>query len=532
MSGRTPTFASLHGMVAAAQPLAAQAGARLLAAGGNAFDAAAAAAAALGVVEPFYSGLAGMGAATCFVAAEARVRTLDFISRVPLGFPEGRFHARAELARGPMACGAPAALAGWCELVTRHGRKRLPEVLAPAIALAREGVPMAPLGAATLASATEALSALPFFADWRQTYHGHLSGAPGVGQVQRQPDLARTLELIAAEGPGHLYGGPLGRALVEHVQAMGGCLALQDLAAVQPAWLDPATAPYRDLILHTPPPPCEGFQFLLTMRILAGFDLAAMARDGAEHLDHVWRAIRLAAGRRIAHNKPGPEELAELLGDASVEKLRELVRAPEPVTGPTEQWQPAAVEAAREHTTSFVAADREGNVVAITQSLGSAFGCGVVVPGTGVCLNNLLAWGDADPRGGNPLHPGSDLALPIAPALATREGKPALALATPGSYGISQTQAQALVQHVDFRLAVADAIAAPRARLFDGAHVLAEDRFGAETLAALAERGHKVETTAAWSVKAGGMQGIALDPASGALFGTADPRRDGAVAIP
>src|SRR6185312_6578427 len=137
-----PTVSSLHGMVAAAHPLAAQAGARLLREGGNAFDAAAATVAALNVVEPYMSGLAGMGMATCYIAAEGRVRTLDFITKVPEKFPAGRFGTREEMYRGPFAVGTPGNLAGWCELVRAHGRMRLADIFAPAMALAGDGFPL------------------------------------------------------------------------------------------------------------------------------------------------------------------------------------------------------------------------------------------------------------------------------------------------------------------------------------------------------------------------------------------------------
>src|SRR6185295_16838110 len=134
-----PTLFSRHGMVAAAHPLAAQAGARLLVQGGNAFDAAAATATALNVVEPYMSGLAGQGLATCWLAAESRIKVLDFVPRVPLRFPVERFRTRDELARGPLAVGVPGNLAGWAELVRAHGRKSLADALVPAIALARDG---------------------------------------------------------------------------------------------------------------------------------------------------------------------------------------------------------------------------------------------------------------------------------------------------------------------------------------------------------------------------------------------------------
>ena len=532
MEGQRPTIASLHGIVAAAHPLAAQAGAKLLASGGTAFDAAAAVAAALNVVEPFMSGLAGMGMATCYIAAEQRVRTLDFITRVPSKFPVGRFSRRDELYRGPMACGAPGSLAGWCELAKAHGRKKLADIFAPAIALARDGHMLIDFPAAIMKQAVPALEALPYFQDWRSTYLGAATAAPVQAFVMRQPELARTLETIAAEGPEHFYRGVLGRKLVAHVQALGGCLAIEDMNAVTPVWLDPVTADYRGLQVHTLPPPCEGFQLLLTLRILDGFDLTGMDRDGAQHLDTVWRAIRLAAGVRIAQNRPGLAALGRILSDELAGTLRERVRDPRPVEALTEQWAPTTPDPAKEHTTSFAVVDRDGNAVCVTQSLGGLFGCGVVVPGTGICLNNFLYWGELDPGGTNKLTPGAALALPMAPTVATRDGKPVLLLGTPGSYGISQTQAQAMVQHLDFGLPIQQAIEAPRARLWDGRRVQAEARIPAASLEALRGLGHDVEATADWTTLVGGMQGIAIDPETGVATGGADPRREGYVAVP
>ena len=170
-------------------------------------------------------------------------------------------------------------------------------------------------------------------------------------------------------------------------------------------------------------------------------------------------------------------------------------------------------------------------MVCITQSLGALFGCGVVIPGTGVCMNNFLFWGEVDPRGTNPLKPGGALALPTAPSISTRaDGKPVLALGTPGSYGICQTQPQVMVQHLDFGLGLQSAIEAPRARLLDGAQVNLEGRLRPEVIAALSRRGHAAEAVADWTMQVGGMQGIAINPDSGAMTGGADPRRDGYVA--
>ena len=173
VDGRRPSVSSLRGIVAAGHPQAAQAGAAILRAGGNAFDAAAATAAALNVTEPYMSGLAGMGMATCYIAAERRVRTLDFITRVPSEFPAGRFTDREELARGPIAAGTPGNLAGWCELVRAYGRKSLAEVFAPAIALARDGFPLVEYNVSAINdTVAEFKGRHAFYDDWARTYTG------------------------------------------------------------------------------------------------------------------------------------------------------------------------------------------------------------------------------------------------------------------------------------------------------------------------------------------------------------------------
>jgi gamma-glutamyltranspeptidase/glutathione hydrolase len=532
MEGRRPTVASLNGIVAAAHPLAAQAGVGVLAQGGNAFDAAAATAAALNVVEPYMSGLAGMGMATCYVACERRVRTLDFVTRVPSRFPAGRFKARSELRRGAQSCGTPGNLAGWCELVRAYGTKALPDVFAPAIELARRGFPLIEYGAYTINEAAEEFRQHPdLLADLASLYTG---GAARVanGWVLRQPALASTFEAIASEGPGYLHDGPLGRAIVAQAERHGGCLTPGDLVAARPQWLDPLSAGYRGLVIHTLPPPAEAFQYLLTLRILEGFDIARMEQNGVDHVDTVLRAIRLAAIERIANNNPSADLLATLLSDPHVEDLRRRVRDGTPVGGPTEQFvapQPESLR--REHTTSFSVADRQGNAVCVTQSLGTAFGCGVVVPEHGVCLNNFLHWGEVAEGARNYLQPNAPLALPLAPSIATRAGEPVLVLGTPGSYGICQTQAQVMVQHVDYGLSLQDAIDAPRARLWDGRKVQIESRVGAGTIAGLRTRGHEIADDPPWiTLVVGGMQGIAREPLSGVLAGAADIRRDGFVA--
>ena len=370
-------------------------------------------------------------------------------------------------------------------------------------------------------------------AEWMRVYMG---GARSVGAdfVLRQPDLARTLDTVASHGPGCLYGGELGRRMVEHLQARGGCLSMADLQAVEAQWVDPIATGYRGLRVHTLPPPAESFQFLLTLAMLEGLDVSGLTADGPEHLDTMIRAIRLAAELRIERNRCSADEVRSLLCEETLAPLRERIRRPDPISGRTEQWGGNLAwpdGAGREHTTSFSAADAEGNMVCVTQSLGSCYGSGVVVPGTGVCMNNFLNWCDLEPDSPNFLRAGAPLAMCLAPSISTdstgaRE-EPVLALGTPGSYGILQTQAQVMVQHVDFGLDLQAAVEAPRLRAWDGRAVDVERRIGSSTIAALRTRGHDARAVAAYTWKVGGFHGVRRDPATGALTGAADPRRDG-----
>jgi gamma-glutamyltranspeptidase/glutathione hydrolase len=452
---------------------------------------------------------------------------------VPARFPAERFSSRDELARGPLSVGTPGNLAGWAELVRACGKKGLADALAPAIGLARTGFPLIEFNVDEMNEHVPQLKRYPaFHGEIARTYMG---GGDRVeaGRVLVQADLARTLESVAADGPKVLYGGALGKAIVAHLEKLGGCLTLADLQEFAPRWREPIAVSYRGRTVHVPPPPCEGFQFLLTLRMLERFDLARLERNGLDHLDTVYRAIRLAAGVRIANNNPSPEALARLLADDHVEKLGGRVRDGRPIIGPTEQWmEPPAGGEDPGHTTSFSIGDSEGNLVCVTQSLGSPFGSGVVVPGTGVCLNNFLYWAEVMPKSPNRTRAGAELPICMSPSISTQDGRPVLALGTPGSYGILQTQTQALVQYLDFGLPLQAAIEEPRARLWDGRLVHAEGRLPAATLAALGQRGHQIEAIAPWTMRVGGIQAVAVDPATGVMTGAADPRRDGyAVAL-
>lgn len=517
---------SVRGVVAAAHPLAAQAGARILRTGGNAFDAAAGTAAALGVVEPFMSGIAGMGVATCHVAAERRIRVLDFVPPAPQHYPDNAARD-PEVAVSARFAGVPGALAGWHELVRTHGRLPFSDVLAPAIELAADGFPLSTFAAGQIITALT----IPRLqgGNWTSLYTG-TDAPPAHGTVLRQPRLAETFAAIASEGIGYLYGGELGRRLVATAREHGSHLTDADLEMPAPTWREPIAGDYRGVTVHAPPPPAESFQFLLTLAILDGFDLGALEPNDVDHLDTVCRAIRLAAMERIRCNLPDEAGLERLMSAATVERLREeLADRQRPVDGPTEVAFAPAQSPPAQHTTALSVVDADGNVVSLTQSLGGVFGCGVVVPEHGICLNNLLSFGNGDTKR---VAAGGPLALPLAPSLLTDPGDVVLGFGSPGSYGIPQHQTQVLVHHLDYGLNIQAAIEQPRIRLTDGRTGLAEARLGAATVAALNRRGHDLQLGDAWTRAVGGLQAVARFPNSEAWYGGCDPRRDGFVATP
>jgi gamma-glutamyltranspeptidase/glutathione hydrolase len=524
-----PSVTSRQGMVAAAHPLAAAAGARVLSWGGNAFDAAVATAAALDVVEPYMSGMAGMGVATIYVSRERRVRCLDFIPTVPLRFdPDAR--CATDLGFGPHSVGPPGNLAGWLTLLDTYGSWSRDQVFADAIELARDGFPTTEGNVEMIRSKVQS-GIVRDFVGWSDIFLD-ADEVPEPGWILRQPDLARTYEAIISDGADYLYRGSLGDALIQEIEDLGGALSRDDLASVEPRWIDPVSVPYRDLEVFTVPPPAEGFQMLLALGLLENKDLAELDPNGPEHLDAVIRATRISAVQRLRLANAPREVIEELVGQESLGRLRALWSDSSSVNSPTEKYDSSPPisempDRRREHTTSFSIADASGNMICLTQSLGAAFGSGIVVRGYGVTTNNFLYWGDLDPESPNHLYPGAPLSLPIAPTVSLRNGIPTLALGTPGSYGICQTQTQALLQHVDFGLDIQRAIEAPRMRVMDGSTVHVESRVAPIVIEALCSRGHGAVATDPWTMLVGGMQGVACDPHTGGMQGGADPRRDG-----
>jgi gamma-glutamyltranspeptidase / glutathione hydrolase len=531
--GLRPVALGRQGMVATANPLATQAGVRMLARGGNAVDAIVAAAAAIGVVEPYMSGLAGCGVLV-LTRPGHRPRALNFLGRAPSGATPERL-AGQNRTSGALSVAVPGNLAGWARVLADHGTLPLADVLQPAIELAEGGFPM------TLFDQQMFGEHVPHMEPEARRVYLHGGRIPELGARVSQPDLAATFRRIAKDGIGVVYEGEIAERILRDLRAGGSTMTAADLAAYpgRLAWTETLSITYRGVEVFAPPPPSSGIQVLQTLAAMAGFDLGAMAHLGPDHLATIAeaaRGARLDTDRHVGDPDMVDVPVARLLGAGHIEELRAAMRArlgaarqPVAVAGGADPVAPPSAS-----TTHLAACDASGMAVNITHSLGNGFGSGIVVGGTGIALNNALHWTSTDPGHPNRVAPGKRHEWPVAPVHLFRDGQFWATVGTPGSYGILVTTVQVLSNLIDFGLNVQDAIGAPRFRWLDEAidrlpaeTLRIESRVPEETRRALAERGYGLELLGAWSMRVGGVQAVLSDRATGWLMGGADPRRNG-----
>ena len=524
-----PTVMGRRGVVASAHPLASMAGIEMLLAGGNAVDAAVAVAATLNVVEPFMSGVGGIGLALISRGGERHV--LDFIGRAPRAADPERC-TDDELVGGPRSCATPGNVGGWLAALERFGTMDRARVLAPAIAHAEGGVP---LTFKSVEFFEQARATLGRSAEAQRLYLGN--GGPRAGGVVTYKDLARTFRQIAEGGAEAFYRGPIAASFARAVREAGGWLDEADLAAAQPEWRRPVSIAYRDYDVVSMPPPFSAFQMLETLNILEGYDLRDWGHNSVDYLHHLIEAVKLGSADRLAYAYAGPVPIRGLLSKRYADSQRARIdpkragvsegerHCRERLPGQIAEGHPARFD--DEQTTHFACADAGGMVVSVTQTLGVPFGSGFAVPGTGIVLNNILKWMDRDPGSPNVVRPGRKAGTMMSPTQVFRDGAFLVSIGTPGSYGILQTTPQMLLNVLEFGMNVQEAIEAPRVRVYRDRLVDAEARIEPDVRDGLARRGHDVNVIADWSWIVGGGQGIMRDAASGALMAGADPRRDG-----
>jgi gamma-glutamyltranspeptidase/glutathione hydrolase len=528
-----PSALGYGGVVTSAHGLATAAGIRTLLAGGNAVDAAVAVAAALGVVEPYMSGLGGGGGVMLITRPDGTTMALDYVGHAPRATDPTVFEDQEAVRLSPRSPCVPGMIAGWLAAHERFGRLEREQIFAPAIELAERGAPVTPMFATVTAHEEAKLrQSAPAVATFLPN-----GRPPRVGETVQQPALARSLRLVAERGAEVFYRGELGERLVGALAAQGGILTMDDLAELEVFWHEPVATIYRGTRLLGPRPPSTAFQTLETLRLLEGFDLVALAEQPADYLHTLFEVLKLARADRAEHAL-GPFATVEaLLTDAYLAERRRLI---DPRTAlltegdryleakPEGMLRAGRPERASEHTTHFCAADRDGMVVSVTHSLGAAYGCGVMAGDTGIVINNFGYWLDLSPDSPNHMAPGRRMEDPMGPVHVVRDGRLTYAVGTPGSFGIPQTIAQVLINLLDFGLNVQAAIEAPRVRLGAlGRQVQIESRVPEAVREDLIARGHEVEVVGAWDILVGGMQAVAIDAATGLLMAGADPRRDG-----
>lgn len=526
------TATGRRGMIASAHPLASLAGMRLLMEGGNAIDAAIATAAALNVVEPYMSGIGGVGYLHIYSARAKEHKIVDYVGLTPRAATLSLYDKDKQVL-GPLSPLVPGACGGWLAALERYGSVEAARVFAPAIEYAEQGYALTVKNAYFYAGAAESLRRFKTGAD---TYL--LDGAaPEPGEVVVQQALAETFRQVAAEGAEVFYQGAIADRIARYMAETGGLLTKEDLADFAPAFVDPISTNYRGYEVFAPPPPCQAVQYLETLAIMEGFDVAALGHNTAPTLHRFIEAAKLAMADRIAYAAIADSPTQGLLAKEYAAERRALIGdeaqwtagdrlAPGGPAGQVRAGDPRAWMS--ECTTHFDAIDAEGNAVACTQSLGGGFGSSMVVPETGIALNNFMRWFDREPASPNVIGPAKKNEMCVSPAQVWDADGLRLLIGTPGSYGILQTTPQMIMNILDHQMNVQAAIEAPRVKTGSSGFVVdAENRIAPEVVAELERRGHQFNFLGDWSTGVGGGQGIMVDGTTGSFMGGADPRRDG-----
>jgi gamma-glutamyltranspeptidase/glutathione hydrolase len=521
-SGRSTVYAP-RGVAATSQPLATGAALSVLEAGGNAVDAAVAAAAVLNVTEPHMTGIGGDMFAILWSADEERLVGLDASGRAGSGVDlealaeEG---ATSAPGTGPRSVTVPGALAGWSALLEEHGTMTLAEVLAPAIRIADEGFPVTPIIAQDWAGQVEKLERDE---GARATFLLEGGRAPAAGEWFRNPDLARSFRRIAEGGPEVFYGGALGREIVDGLAELGGWLTVEDLRATEVRWVEPLSVDYKGYTLHELPPSGQGVAALQMLKMLEGFDLRRMGHNSPEYLH------TLIEAKKLAH-----ADLARYVADPDhMEVAPEVLLDPEYLRGRAALIDPEAAAdrpdagalATDSETVYLTVADEAGNMISFINSIYGYFGSGVVVPGTGIVLQNRGAGFTLEEGHPNRLAPGKKPFHTIIPAFVTRDGAPWLSFGVMGGSMQPQGHVQVLLNLVEFGMDPQEAIDAARFRHLSGTRVAVE-RVGDAVARELRALGHDVRHHV--GVAFGGGQAILRLERGWAA--ASDPRKDGMAA--
>jgi gamma-glutamyltranspeptidase/glutathione hydrolase len=523
-----------NGMIATSQALASTAGLKVMQDGGNAIDAAITAAAVLAVVEPSMNGIGGDLLAIVWDAKSKRIHALDATGRSAYAATPDEFAKRGLTSMpggGVLTVDVPGVVDGWHQLLTRFGTISLAKALQPAIKYARDGFPVQEIMADDWNDAAERLSQDPAAA---RTFLPN-GVAPKHGDIFANPRLANSLELIAKGGRDAFYKGTIARAIVADMRARNGLLDERDFTEHKADWVEPIRTVYRNVDVLEMPPSTQGFVALEMLNILEGFDIKSLGHNSADYLHVVTEAKKIAFADRAAYladrDAMPAQALATLLSkDYAARRRKEIVmektgsyRAATFSDGPAPQGEADFTGRDLGDTIYMTAADGQGNVISLIQSLFGSFGAGIVAGDTGITLHNRGSAFNLTPGHPNRIGPHKRPLHTLVPAMILRESRPWVSFGVMGGDNQAQAHAQVVMNLVDFGMNIQEAGEAARMR-HGGDSLQLESGIGDEVRKGLEARGHKLRNGRG---AMGGFQGVLIDPRTGVLMGGSDPRKDG-----
>ncbi|MCC6389202.1 MAG: gamma-glutamyltransferase [Bryobacterales bacterium] len=524
-----------HGMVAAEHPLEARAGLHVLERGGNAIDAAVAVFYMTGVVEQHQAGIGGDAFILAYLARQKQVIFINATGPAPKLATLERYRKEGGIpGSGILANTVPGAVGGFDLALRKYGTRKYPELLAEAIEAARDGHPLTHWCAGNHNAAIAKLSPYPGSVKALLKNGGPFEP----GDVFKQPDLARTLELMAREGADTFYRGKLAHLTADFYVKHGGALRYEDLASYQPEEGPPIRTSYKGYDLYEASPSSQGIVLLQSLNMLEPVDLKAMGHNTAPYIHTLVETLKLAFADRdhwVADPRFHKVPTGQLLSKRYAAERRKLIDPDHAHPGAAAYGNPG-------ETSSFSIADRYGNLVSVTHSNNGTFGSGVVVEGGGYVLNNRLQYFSLNEKDANVLAPGKRPRHTINPALAMKDGKPLLAWNTPGGDNQPQSMLQAFLNIVEFGMNPQLAVEQPTV-LTANFHAsnypqpVGDKLTIPEVLASrigdqLRAKGHRLEVTkmqrpySQQPAGAGAMKVVWIDPKSGVMFGAVSPAKD------
>lgn len=478
-------------MVSSAHPLATEAGLEILAKGGNAFDAAVAIASTLNVVEPMMSGMGGYGTILVYDASARKLRYLDSSGKIPLNTNADLMRAPTpgylENRRGAKAVSTPGNVNAWAAMSSEYGNLAWKDLFETAIGLAENGFEISPRLGLTIGRA------FGEFSPYTKSFYGR-NGAPlEAGDMLVQKDLASSFRQVAEKGKEAFYNAEIGLAIDAAMKETGGFLSAQDLQNDKAEWWEPINIDYKGYEVYTASPPATAFPSLLRLGLMSQtqdyeHNSVEYLHTFAEVTKHAfWSRLKYAGDPEI---KPPPLDLLlseeywqETMADVSIDKAKPFI--------------PPGTEAESKNTTHFVVADRWGNIVSATQTLGNLFGSRIMAEGTGIWLNNSLAYCTYEPKG-NPMDaiPGQRKLSGDCPTIIMKDDRPWAALGTPGGHTIGQNVPQIVLNMLEFDMGIQEAINAPKLTFIEPDIIAVEAEIEESVMNALRAKGHNVQRIA------------------------------------